>query len=92
MVGLLESVVVVVVVGDSLVLPLALPANVLAVDCTDAATETSAFNLLLDWLLHALNTRLVTMKKRKIEENREGMKYKPVEPPPSLGPFFAGQH
>ena len=46
-VGLLESVVVV-VVGDSLVLPLALPANALAFDCTDASTETSAFNFFLD--------------------------------------------
>ena len=50
-VGLLESVVVVVVVvvvGDSvvLVLPL-LPANVFAFDCTDASTETSAFDLFL---------------------------------------------
>ena len=42
--GLLESV----VVGDSLVLPLALPANTLAFELADASTETSALDFFLD--------------------------------------------
>ena len=45
LIGLLESVV---VVGDSLVLPLALPANTLAFELADASTETSALDFFLD--------------------------------------------